>query len=479
MGHSEVYHSSKYVPPPPVNWDTKDDVNVPSGDDGENITPFEKHTDNQESKNGSGSPNVAPEVRVRGDSHIICHDAHLNQDGEALYNFLVSQAATPPTFQLHCSGSHMERRTRRVRRTIQISKSNTFQYHTKETYTTTVTDFSFIIDLTPNIISEPLGVPIYVVGDRNATYRGKSAREVDEGSNKGADGRDIDVNQIGVGKELRRKATEAEKLATDARKARLNDVGLPPWVHLPEEALGTEAGIDAEETRQRYQNGAHGAFHTFDDNELEPPSQSLRQWTDAYCSSPKKLKEFNFHKSIHGWDLLELRQQIVRICKANWDHQGNEPDIHFKVSSDVISIRPHNWLSRTLSHRVYKALLCRSLIYPLIIWPYKRWGRGGGGEWCVAGSAYAMAKWVHVKNSVPGETVEAYFDHAPVVPSLRFLRATPKGISRLEGMREAEWLSEWEDTIATLVRTRNTDTDLLEKPFPRRPTSTSVNNDAT
>lgn len=39
------------------------------------------------------------------------HDSHLNEDGEALYRFLLDHLQ-PPKFQLHCRGTHKEQRMR-------------------------------------------------------------------------------------------------------------------------------------------------------------------------------------------------------------------------------------------------------------------------------------------------------------------------------------------------------------------------------
>ncbi|KAG8988419.1 hypothetical protein FRB93_004107 [Tulasnella sp. JGI-2019a] len=464
MGHTEaVYHSSKYVPPVPVNWDNSKGDDIKESSANKPSTPNERHADNEQSLKVPAGPSETPtntsDVRIRSDMHLISHDAQLNKDGEALHRFLLEQAEHPPVFKVSCTGSHQEKRTRQV-----LRKRGNTEYWATETYQQTILDFDFVIDLTSNIIPEPLGVPIYVVGDRTATYRGKTVKEVDEGPHKNANGRDLEMNQIGVGKELRRKAEEDEVDAAHVRQERLKNVGLPPWVRLPDELLGTPAGIDGEATRHRFQYGAHGADGTFDDSDMQPSSQSLRDWVDEYCSGKKLLKEFNVHKIVYGWNLSELEDRIARVCKTNWAYPGNTPTITFNISSDVISIRPHNWLSRILSHGFYKFLLCIFLIYPLIIWPFKRWGSGGGGEWRVAGAAYAMTKWVHLKDSIAGETVEAYSARVPAPKYPRTLRATPKGISRLLGTSEAEWMKEWEGTIASFVRHIRTDTTPVDRP---------------
>jgi len=57
------------------------------------------------------------EFFVSGDSgDIVSHDRHLNQDGEALYRFLLSHSQIPPTVCLHLHGTHTESRTRTVTR---------------------------------------------------------------------------------------------------------------------------------------------------------------------------------------------------------------------------------------------------------------------------------------------------------------------------------------------------------------------------
>ncbi|KAG8994550.1 hypothetical protein FRB94_009797 [Tulasnella sp. JGI-2019a] len=393
------------------------------------------------------------EMRIRGDTHLISHDPHLNANGEALHRFLLEQAVFPPQFFVSCKGTHQETRTR------SNGKGGV------ETYYVTITDFDFVIDLTRHIIAEPFGAPIFIVGDRDATFRGKTHKEVDEGPTKTPEGKDLEASEIALGKQFRRKATGEEKDRSEERKNHLEGAGLPPWVHLPGEPVGTQAGVDKDEARRRFQYGVHGPDQTFDDSGVQPPLQDLRQWAEEYCESRKMLKEFNFEKIVHGWNFLELQGEIAKTLRANWAHPKNDPHIKFHASSEIISVRPDNWLSRMLSRRLVKFFLWIFLIYPLFIWPYKRWGRGGGGEWRVAGAAYSIAKWVHLEDSYPGERVEEYRQRTPVLPSLRYLRATPKGISRLEGMLENEWFHAWQETIATFARTKRDNTTPVETPL--------------
>lgn len=258
------------------------------------------------------------------------------------------------------------------------------------------------------------------------------------------------------GTQFRRKATSEEVEDTRTRKRRLKELGVPPWFLLQAEILGSQACLESSEARQGYQYGAHstGMVNLEGDGpqQLQAPSKNLRAWADEYCESRKMLKEFTFNKSIHGWDLARLERAIHATIMLAWMRPGHTPTIKFAVQADVVSIRPDNWLSRMLSSRLHKFLLWICLVYPLIIWPFKRFGKGGGGEWRVAGAAYAMAKWVHLEDSQLGETAEQYGERSPKTPALRALRTTPRGVSRLEGIREGEWFKEWEETIASCVR---------------------------
>lgn len=84
----------------------------------------------------------------------------------------------------------------------------------------------------------------------------------------------------------------------------------------------------------------------------------------------------------------------------------------------------------------------------------------------MAGSAYAMAKWVHLEDSQPGETIERYRQRValPDLPSLRELGMTPRGISRLEGLREGEWFEMWETTLIAFIREAKKSDDPITLP---------------
>jgi hypothetical protein len=124
----------------------------------------------------------------------------LNYDaGEALYRFLLAQSEIPPVFQLHCRGTHTERRTRWVTGTLDGRQNNR-----EETETITITDFDFYLDLAECISPGHID---WSVSDTDPAYRGSMSREIE-----------------GAPLEQRRKA------AAERWRKQKAGAGLPPWL---------------------------------------------------------------------------------------------------------------------------------------------------------------------------------------------------------------------------------------------------------
>lgn len=343
-----------------------------------------------------------------------------------------------------------------------------------ETYTQTITDFNFCIDLTQYFLPEPSGAPIWIRGDRDAAYRGSMIKQVDntplpvEESSK-----DVEVG-FGKSKHWRRKATKLEMEMADARKKGRRYTGVPRWALLRDEAHGTEACVESEAARQALLYATNTTNMQYDDSDLRPPTRTLRDWADEYCVSKKKLKEFTFKKDVWGWNLMNMKNSVLQLVESNYVRRGSV-SVDFVIGGNkAISVRPDNRLSRTLSKTWAYVLLWIFLVYPLIIWPFKRFSRLGGGEWRIAGSAFALTRWVHLHDSTPGETCESYerrwlsqwrSQNSVGEPPRLVLRQTPLGISRLEGLREGEWFSMWEESIATYVRQGTITDDMLRYPM--------------
>jgi hypothetical protein len=172
--------------------------------------------------------------------------------GEALYRFLLSQAETPPTFLIHCRGTHKEGRTRYVHKTDAQGCRHTETEH----YTETVTDFDFKI-------SQPVlpGATQWTVADEEPAYRGRMSREV------GLPGNTTMANSSTINR------FKAWRVVRQKR-------GLPPWM--------TPNDDDA-----LFRTGAVQPPYSM--NALQS-SWTLRQWADDYCQSRNIFKEFVYEK---------------------------------------------------------------------------------------------------------------------------------------------------------------------------------------
>ena len=175
--------------------------------------------------------------------------------GEALYRFLLSQAETPPTFTIHCRGTHDETHTRFVNKTDSQGRRDT----ETESYTETVTDFDFKIEqaVLPRATQ-------WTVPDGEPTYRGRMSREV---------GLPWDTIEADGDTKKRFKAWRVER----------HRRGLPPWVG-PDD--------DRRKGLTSFRAGSTGALKS---------SWTLRQWADNYCQSRKIFKEFVFEKVRAEW----------------------------------------------------------------------------------------------------------------------------------------------------------------------------------
>lgn len=171
--------------------------------------------------------------------------------GEALYRFLLSQTPQPPVYLLSLKGTHQETRTRLVSGRDNNGNVRT----TTETYTETIIDFDFKIDIGRNVVAQPVQ---WSIPDSEPAYRGRSFKQTD----LGLDGR-------------RKRASRAERKQSKAWKAESRENGYAPWI---------------------------GSINRYSNREQilginpEASSKTLRQWADEYCASKMKLKEFTFRK---------------------------------------------------------------------------------------------------------------------------------------------------------------------------------------
>ncbi|KAF8905558.1 hypothetical protein CPB84DRAFT_1844963 [Gymnopilus junonius] len=424
-----------------------------------------------------------------GYDDIVSHDPHLNSDGEALYRFILAQSATPPTYRLHCHGTHSETRTRWVTQRDSQGRSRTRQ----ETYNETVTDFDFCMDITPGAVdagylasnsiasssssSRTLTnqiAPIHwSVPDDEPAYRGKMVREYEiEPSTSSAAGPGVQLRD----ERGRRPATRKESKAYERWIEKRAGLGFPPWIRevdVEHRVVVDPAGVSAL------------------DNVALKSSKTLRQWADEYCDSPKYLKEFVYEKVAYGWNMQQIESAVRATIQAT-PYNGNL-NITFVPHNTKIYIRPDNRVSRMLSNKWLKFLSILFFIFPFV-WLFKRFHSKGGGKWEVCGGAYPLKQWVplgqeevaaaalEAENAAndagpsgqpPGDVLPPYNEDlslgftSPTTPTTssgsRWFTQTPAGPKKLIGVKEGEWFKSWEGTITRAVAGRYQSTEPLAR----------------
>jgi len=116
-------------------------------------------------------------------------------------------------------------------------------------------------------------------------------------------------------------------------------------------------------------------------------------------------------------------------------------------------VRPDNRLSRFLSNPWLKFLMFITLIYPFI-WLYKRFHSRGGGRWEVCGGAYSLKRVVPAAEERNPDSKSVLWDQSPGSSSAG-------GSTKVIGLKEGQWLRQWEGTIKHAVANR-LQTSLIE-----------------
>lgn len=187
--------------------------------------------------------------------------------GEALYRFLLSQAEICPSHRLHCRGTHSETRQRWITERDSQGRTRSRQ----ESYSETVVDFDFCIDISPyNSAGNRASVPVHwSVADNEPAYRGKMVREC-EG-----------LRSSDEWSQTRCKTTREQVKQYKNWVERRANLGFPPWVR--EEDM--DNGL-VDPSLLPHFNGLRS-------------SKTIREWADDYCASPKYMKEFVYEKVSH------------------------------------------------------------------------------------------------------------------------------------------------------------------------------------
>ncbi|KAG8907965.1 hypothetical protein FRC01_007530 [Tulasnella sp. 417] len=170
-----------------------------------------------------------------------------------------------------------------------------------------------------------------------------------------------------------------------------------------------------------------------------PPFRTLAEWAEEYCASRSPLKEFRFSRTVYGWDLDEVQRTIKAAVAACHSGDRKKETVKIIFKGRKVIVRPNNPLWWLYGLGFFKFFLCITLIYPLIMWPIKRYLLGRC--WKVAGSSFAFVRYEHLEDSKPGETIAQYIARVPQPPPENDLKATTRGISKIVGQHFVDWFS--------------------------------------
>ena len=148
-------------------------------------------------------------------------------------------------------------------------------------------------------------------------------------------------------------------------------------------------------------------------------------------------------------------------------HYKGDIQVSFETLNSVISVRPHNRLSRALSNGWIKFLLIITFVYPFL-WLFRRFHSRGGGIWRVCGGAYAFKRVEQVPSTPEHagdcKSLDSPFPDASLADNARQASGST-GLSdartKVIGLREGVWFRQWEGTIRRAVLNRVQEPDPL------------------
>lgn len=153
-----------------------DDLPPSYEEEGTSLLPHPSHSVPDGATNGvpmepppDFTPYVAEHHENTSTGQITSYDRHLNEDGEALYRFLLTQNMSSPRPQIKMRGTHIEERHTHHHNHHNGGGSN----DRRETEHRTIVDFDIVMDFQSLILIEPgqQGIMQVIDEDRKA-YRG-------------------------------------------------------------------------------------------------------------------------------------------------------------------------------------------------------------------------------------------------------------------------------------------------------------------
>ncbi|KAF3939355.1 hypothetical protein ABW19_dt0206339 [Dactylella cylindrospora] len=178
LGGSSGSSTIPLIPHPEVSTHPIDDDLPPSYEaEGASLLPHPSHSVPEGATNSvplEPPPDFTPYVAEHHEDpttgHVTSYDAHLNEDGEALYRFLLTQNMHQPRPQVRMRGTHVERHHHDHRTSNQSGQ--------RETEHRTIVDFDIYMDFQSLILIEPgqQGI-MQVVDEDTKAYRGSVFRK--------------------------------------------------------------------------------------------------------------------------------------------------------------------------------------------------------------------------------------------------------------------------------------------------------------
>ncbi|KAG8924881.1 hypothetical protein FRC01_010944 [Tulasnella sp. 417] len=334
--YAQVDASSSYPPPPPA-----------AGPPTYAVTP-----PNPPASTTTASPYNSWITGTRND--VKSTDKRLNQDPQALQQFLLTHATNKPTVLIECKGTHEEEGT-------DSDGAKT---------TTVVVDFHFAVDVTSALLNPDMyGAPVWVVADEEPAKRGKYWRQIDYDPIPSRTPANLEARSSSL---RRRTATPLEKKQALEDTQRRRAMGLPPWACITAQTPDlTGARLVSAADRIRFENSATSTIEDFSDSDLEPPSITLADWTEEYCASWSPLKEFRFLRTVYGWDFRDLQRKVAVSLASAHTGQGKKETATVVIKGTKVIAQSGSPLWWFYIEGYLRWFLYLTLIYPIILWPIK------------------------------------------------------------------------------------------------------------
>ncbi|KAG9048597.1 hypothetical protein FS837_012452 [Tulasnella sp. UAMH 9824] len=356
--------------------------------------------------------------------NVKSKDSILNQDPQALQQFLLGHAYDRPTVLIKCTGSHEEDCT-----TGGFGGPST----------DVVTDFDFTVDISKALLPvDAYGAPVWVVADEEPAKRGRYWRQIDQhpgSQNPLHTPADIEASQL-----LRRRGTHLERKQALDDAVRRRELALPPWACVSTQTPDqTGVRLLFPTDRLRFEGTSFSTIEDFSDSNLTPPTKPLIQWTEEYCTNWSPLKEFRFERTVYGWNLEEVKRKVSSLLADCHGGRNKKETVEIIIKGRKIVVRPNTLFWWLYENDYLKTLFYITFVYLIILWPIKKIMLGRC--WKVAGSSFAFIRYEHLEDSQPGETVAEYVARVPQPVQAKDLKPTSRGISKVVGQRFSDWYS--------------------------------------